>query len=148
LEDILTEAGGEPVVVFTRFVQDLNTVESLAAKLGLKYGEISGRRKDGINDIATMTEGLQVVGVEEEAGGAGIDLSRARLVVDYSPSWKLAVYEQKLARVHRPPQNQPVIVYQLVAEDSIDEEVYRALQARRAVIGQAWRSLETTEGKM
>lgn len=145
LEDILVEAGGEPVVVFARFVRDLDTVESLAAQFRLRYGEISQRRKDGLSDTGTMPEGLQVVGVQEQAGGAGIDLTLARLVVRYSPSWSVDKFDQSLARVYRPPQTRPVIVYELVAEDSVDEEVYWALTARRQVIGQVWSGLAAAD---
>ena len=143
LADILDGASGEPVVVFCRFVRDLDTTATLAAKMGLRYGEISHRRKDGMNDLATMPEGLQVVGVQEQAGGAGIDLTRARIGVDFSPSWSLANREQKIARIHRPPATRPAIIYELVAEDTIDEQIYLALAARRQIIGRTWKLLET-----
>ena len=141
LEDILSEAAGEPVVVFTRFIQDMNIVRDLATKMGLAYGEISQRRKDGLSNMGTMPEGLQVVAVQEQAGGAGIDLTRARIAVDYSPSWRLDMWDQKVARVYRPPQDKPVILYQLVAENTIDEEIHRALTARRGMVKQVWRGL-------
>lgn len=144
LEQILREAGGEPVVVFGRFVHDLDITQTIAERLGLRYGEISQRRKDGLSRLGEMPEGLQVVGVQEQAGGAGIDLTRARVGVDYSPSWSLPNYDQKVARIHRPPQKLPVILYQLVAENSIDEEIHFALQARREVIGYAWKGLAET----
>jgi SNF2 family DNA or RNA helicase len=141
LADILAEAH-EPVVVFCRFVQDLATTRAIADRLGLRYGEISGRRKDGLTDIATMRDGLEVVGVQDQAGGAGIDLSRARIAVDYSPSWPPHLYDQKVARLHRPPQSRPVVVYQLVCEDSVDEEIHRSLAARKGIINWTWKGLE------
>jgi SNF2 family DNA or RNA helicase len=143
LADILDAAGGEPVVVFTRFVHDLDIVQGIAERLGLQYGEVSGRRKDGLTEIGTMPEGLDVVGIEEEAGGVGVDMSRARLVVDYSPSWKRAVREQKWARVRRPPQTKPVIVYQLIAENTIDDDLKRALEARDESVAGTWSDFET-----
>ena len=143
LKDILTEAGGEPVVVFGRFTEDLNTTRYIAGKLGLRYGEISQRSKDGLTSTGTMADNIEVCGVQEQAGGAGIDLSRARLAVDYSPSWSLTNYDQKLARVHRPPQTRPVIIYRLEAEDSVDQEIHRALAARRSIVSQVWGELET-----
>jgi len=144
LADVLDEAGGMPVVVFVRFKHDLDTVRSAAERLDLTYGEISGRRKDGIDENAVMTKGLNVVGVQEQSGGAGIDLSDARIGVDYSPTWELKNYVQKIARLHRPPQKNPVIIYSLVAEDTIDEEIHRALIARQEVIDHAWRWMPRT----
>jgi len=142
LVDLLDEAGGEPVVVFARFSTDLSMIRAEAEAMGLRYGEISQRRKDGLSDIGTMPDDLQVVGVQEQAGGAGIDLTRARIAIDYSPSWSLQAYDQKIARIYRPPQSRPVIVYRLVAEDTVDEEIYRALEARREVVGMVWDEIE------
>jgi SNF2 family DNA or RNA helicase len=143
LRDLLREAGGEPVVVFCRFVRDLDTVRETAGRLGLVYGEISHRRKDGVSALGTMPAGLDVVGVQPQAGGAGIDLTRARIAVFFSPSWSLAEYDQAVARVHRPPATRPVIIYHLVAEGTIDEEIYLALRSRRDLVGQIWRDLGT-----
>jgi SNF2 family DNA or RNA helicase len=143
LEELLDEAAGEPVVVFTRFVFDLDIVQKAAKRLRRKYGEISARRKDGLSDCGTMPDGLQVVGVQEQAGGAGIDLSRARIAIFYSLSWSRADYNQAVARVYRPPQTRPVMIYQLVGERSIDEELYLAIAARTEMIQEAWSRIET-----
>jgi len=140
LEDILRDAG-EPVVVFCRFIRDMDICRDICDKLGLRYGEISQRRKDGLDDMGTMPEWCEVVGVQEQAGGAGIDLTRARIGVDYSPSWVLPNYDQKVARLYRPPQDRPVVIYQLIAEDTIDEEIHRALEARRQIIRRVWSGL-------
>ena len=134
LRDILDEAGGEPVVVFARFVHDLSKIQAIAAEMGLPYGEISSRRKDGVNDKSIQVDGLSVIGVQEAAGGIGIDLSKSRICVDYSPSWSLEKYDQKIARLHRPPQNRPVVLYQIVCENSVDEEIHRAIRCRREIV--------------
>lgn len=143
LEEVLVGAAGEPVVVFCRFVRDLDITEMLAKRHRLAYGEISHRRKDALTPLAQMADGLQVVGVQEQAGGAGIDLSAARIAVDYSPSWSLATYDQKVARLHRPPQNRPVLLIPLIADRTIDCEIHRALAARRGMVSRAVQGLET-----
>lgn len=142
LRDILQDAG-EPVVVYTRFVNDLDTTQRVAESLGLAYGEISGRRKDGMTDTAVMPEHLDVVGVQRQAGGTGIDLSRARIAVEYSPTWSVVDTDQAVARVYRPPQDRPVLVYQLMAENSIDQDVEDAIQARRAMVRSVWENLSS-----
>ena len=139
LSDIMVEAGGEPMVVFARFVYDLDITRELAEKHGLVYAEISQRRKDGLTNKGTMPPGVQVCGVQEQAGGVGIDLTLARLVVRYSPSWVVPNFDQTAARVYRPPQDRSVIVYELCAEDSIDEELYRAITARKEMIADLWK---------
>lgn len=140
LMELLSETS-EPVVVYARFVRDLDIVRDCCQKLGLLYGEISQRRKDGITDLAEMAPNIDACGVQEQAGGAGIDLTRARIGIDFSPSWRLELWDQKIARIHRPPASRPVIVYEIVCHDSIDEEIYRALDARRAMVSNVWQNL-------
>jgi hypothetical protein len=67
----------EPVVVFCRFRHDLCMVRSVAEALGRKYGEISGRQKD-LTPNATIPDGIGIMGVQIQAGGVGVDLSKAR----------------------------------------------------------------------
>ena len=124
----------EPVVVFCRFQHDLDEIKAVAEKLGRTYGEISGRRKDALDENAELKEGVQVAGVQIQAGGVGIDLTRSSYGIYYSVGYSLGDYEQSLARIHRPGQTKSVIYYHLVAEKTIDEVVYRNLSSKRDVV--------------
>src|SRR5690606_6513064 len=125
LLDLLADIN-EPTVVFCRFTADLAAVADVAKKLRRRYGATSGSRKD-LTGHATMPEGIDIMGVQERAGGVGIDLTRARIVVDYSRGYSLGDYEQKIARCHRPGQDRPVIVYSLVAAGTVDDAVVSSL---------------------
>jgi len=133
LKDLLEDLIGEPVVVFCEFSQDLRIVREVAGGLGLTYGEVSGRQKD-LTEHATMPEGIDVLGVQYQAGGVGVDFTRARYCVFYSPTYSLGNYDQAAARLHRPGQEKCVQFYHLVASGTIDEAVYKALDAKRDVI--------------
>ena len=132
LTELLEDGRGEPWVVFARFTPDLAAVEHCAKSLGRRYAEISGRRKDGMTDMGDMAD-ADVVGVQQQAGGSGINLARARYAAFYSPLWSLAEYDQAVARVHRAEQTRPTTIYSLIAEDTIDRDIYASLSARRAV---------------
>lgn len=132
LTDVLEDLR-EPVVVFCRFTQDLDAVKAIAERLGRTYGEISGRQKD-LTNIGTMPEGIDVMGAQYQAGGVGVDLTRASTVIYYSPTHNLADYLQSKARVHRPGQQRRVTYIHLKAEKTIDDLVYSALQKRVDVI--------------
>lgn len=129
---------GEPVVVFCRFRHDLDVVrmacERSAKATGhdpFRYAELSGRR----DDLAMWQEGgADVLGVQIQAGGAGIDLTRACYAVYYSVGYSLGDYQQSRARVHRPGQTRATTYYHLVAQGTIDETVYEALAARKNVV--------------
>jgi len=134
LADLLADTPEDrPVVVFCKFVKDLDAVSEVARNLGRNYGEISGRRKD-LTDQATMPEDIQVMGVQIQAGGVGIDLTRASIAVYYSMGFSLGDYLQSLARLHRPGQRHPVTFYHLIAQGTVDEKVFKALQERQEIV--------------
>ena len=134
LRDILEDIPpGEPVVVFCNFTEDLERIRNLAGKLNLNYGEISGRQKDLTQD-SKMPERIDLMGVQIQSGGTGIDLTRSRYVFYYDMTYSLSDYKQSLARAHRPGQTRTTHVGHLVAEDTVDRKVYKALQKREDVI--------------
>jgi SNF2 family DNA or RNA helicase len=128
LEDTLTDIGNEPVVVFTRFVHDLDVVHRVAAKVGIPSFEVSGRRKD----LSEWRGG--VLAVQIQAGGLGLDLTRARYAIYYSLGFSLGDYSQSMARLHRPGQSHPVEYIHILASGTVDETVMEALARREAVV--------------
>ena len=128
LEDTLTDIGNEPVVVFTRFTHDLDVVHRTADKVGIPSYEVSGRRKD----LSDWNSG--VLAVQIQAGGLGLDLTRARYAIYYSLGFSLGDYSQSMARLHRPGQSLPVEYIHILASDTVDETVMEALASREAVI--------------
>ena len=99
--------------------------------MGKKVLELSGRIKqnfefqDGEGDI---------LAVQIQAGGVGIDLTRTRYCIYYSLGFNLGEYQQSLARVHRPGQEHPVTYIHLLATGTVDQQVHNALQRRENVI--------------
>ena len=128
LEDTLTDIGHEPVVVFTRFIHDLDVVHKIAAKVGVPSYEVSGRRKD----LSEWSRG--VLAVQIQAGGLGLDLTRARYAIYYSLGFSLGDYSQSMARLHRPGQSAPVEYIHILASGTVDEQVMDALARREAVV--------------
>jgi SNF2 family DNA or RNA helicase len=68
-----------------------------------------------------------------KAGGVGLNLTAADTVIHMDPWWNPAVQAQATARAHRLGQDQPVFVYQLVVEGSIEERMLE-LQARKQAL--------------
>lgn len=131
LQDLLEDLGDEPVVVFCRFHADLDAVHKVCGALGVKSGELSGRR----DELSAWKQGTtQVLAAQISSGGIGVDMTRARYAVDYSLSFSLTEYDQTRARIRRPGQTRPVTYYQLVARQSgrqtVDQAIYRALRLR------------------
>lgn len=126
--------GFAPVVVFARFTHDLESIRKVAEQSGRKYGELSGRDKGGMTDAATMRDDIDVLGVQMQAGGVGVDFTRAAHAIYYSLGFSLGDYLQSRKRVHRPGQLRHVTYTHLVAEGTIDEIVYQTLLQRQEVV--------------
>jgi len=122
----------EPIVTFSRFHVDLDAVSLACDNLDRPCRELSGR----CNGYALWKSerGGEVLNAQIQAGGVGVDLSRARYCIYISLGFSLADYEQSLARLHRAGQGRKVIYYHLVATNTVDGKVYKALRERKKVI--------------
>ncbi|MCZ2149636.1 MAG: DEAD/DEAH box helicase [Bryobacterales bacterium] len=128
LEDIGPE---EPVVVFCRFHADMDAVHEAAKSAGFTSLELSGRR----DELKPWQDGgAQVLAVQISAGGVGVDLTRASYSIYFSLSFSLGEYDQALSRVHRPGQTRPVEHIHLVARNTVDVKIMRALEKRAEVV--------------
>ena len=132
LFDMASDELQSPFVVFARFIHDIEMIKGICRRHGLNCGEISGRRKD--LDAGRFPVGLDALAVQIQAGGLGIDLTRANVAVYYSMGFNLAEYLQCQARLHRSGQSRAVTHIHLVAEDTIDEDVYLALKNRQDAV--------------
>jgi SNF2 family DNA or RNA helicase len=132
LSEVFTDLPqGEPVVVFCRFRYDLDTIKQVALAQHRTVGELSGRA----NDLAAWQGGAcDVLATQIQAGGVGVDLSRAHYAIYLSLGYSLGEYEQSLARLHRPGQTRCVLYTHLVAENTVDSQVYAALRERKDVV--------------
>ena len=132
LADTLEDIGkDEPVVVFCRFHADLDAVHEACGSVGYTSLELSGRR----DELKRWQDGeAQVLAAQISAGGVGVDLTRARYSAYYSLSFSLGEYDQALSRVHRPGQTRPVEHIHLVARNTVDVKILRALEKRAEVV--------------
>lgn len=132
MEEVLDEiAHDEPVVVFCRFRSDLAAVHRVAAAAHRTSKELSGSR----NELLEWQEGQgSVLAVQIQSGGVGIDLTRARYAVYYSVNYSMGDYDQSAKREHRPGQTRTCFAIHLIAEDTIDRDIYTALRERRDLV--------------
>ncbi|HLS74307.1 MAG TPA: SNF2-related protein [Actinomycetaceae bacterium] len=140
LLEIVEEArdGGQRVVVFSFFLDVLARVhEELAAQPGIvPHGPITGsvppsRRQDMVDAFSDSPAGAVLL-AQVRAGGVGLNVQAASIVVLTEPQLVPAVEEQAVGRVHRMGQVRPVQVHRLLVEDSVDERIEELLAAKRA----------------
>lgn len=122
----------EPVVVFARFISDLDAIRRACVKAGCGHVEVSGRSPHGITQWQAGQ--AQVLACQIQVGGEGQDFTRARYCVFYSFGFSLAQYMQARARVHRPGQTRPTFYYHLLARHTIDGRILRAVENRAEMV--------------
>jgi SNF2 family DNA or RNA helicase len=125
-----------PVVVFGVFHHDLDSIQKVCLEAGYVYGELSGRRRDGLADDSTMARGIDVLGCQLQSGGVGIDLTRSSTGIYFSVDYNLGNIEQSFSRLDRPGQSNPVTFIHLVSVTptggrTVDGITLSALQGRR-----------------
>ncbi len=123
---ILDVPPDQPVCVYCVFIEDLRAIERVAVKLGRKYGEVSGARKD-LTDDAKMPEWVDLMGVQIRSGGLGLDFSRASIGLFYSVNHSAGDFAQACARQRNPDTKNHVTLYHLIARSTIGRTVYNAL---------------------
>jgi SNF2 family DNA or RNA helicase len=137
LADLLEDLPAhEPLVVFFRFTHDADSIRQKVEAAGRRYYELSGRINQ-LEDWKTERPGDRpagVIAVQIRAGGAGVDLTRACYCAYYSLGFSLGDYDQSRRRINRPGQTRPVRFYHLIANGTVDEDVYAALKAKTDVV--------------
>jgi len=126
-------AEGRRVLVFSQFTELLGLIEDELDALQLPWLALTGRTPVGRRAETVQrfqAQQVPILLVSLKAGGLGLNLTAADTVIHMDPWWNPAVEEQATARAHRIGQDQPVFVYKLVVEGSIEERML-ALQARK-----------------
>lgn len=123
----------ERAVVFCRFHSDLDIIHAVSKKLDRNSVELSGR----VNQLGIWERDdfRGIIAVQIQAGGTGVDsLKLSKYGIYYNIGYSMGEYDQSLARLHRPGQERSVVYYHLVAENTTDETIYEALDAKRDVV--------------
>jgi superfamily II DNA or RNA helicase len=118
---------GWKVIVFSYFLDVLAAMHRAigAAAMGPLTGSSSPRGKQDLVNLFTRTSGHAVLLSQIEAGGVGLNIQAASVVIIAEPQWKPSVEEQAIGRAHRMGQTRKVHVHRLLAKDSVDERMRR-----------------------
>lgn len=119
-------AGGHKVLLFSQFTSMLALIKERLEQEGIPHFVLQGstpkeeraRLVDTFNRDATP-----VFLISLKAGGVGLNLTGADMVIHYDPWWNLAVENQATDRAHRMGQKNPVQVVRLIAKDTIEERI-------------------------
>lgn len=134
LEDIIDEAlyEGKKLAIIARFVAELNAICKLADSKKIRYSLIKGGVKDRDVQVSQFQNdpGVKIFIGQIATAGLGITLTAASTMVFYSMDYSMSNFEQTKARIHRVGQMQKCTYIYLIAKDTVDEKVLKALQSK------------------
>lgn len=132
LMDVLSDISpSASVVVFCLFKHDIEVVHRVCVSTGRKSHELSG----SANTLAEwQKEDGAVIAVQIQAGAEGVDMTKAHHAIYFSLPHSLALYNQSKARLYRPNQKSPVSFIHLIAENTVDEAMYKSLVRKEDII--------------
>ncbi|QWL33724.1 DEAD/DEAH box helicase [Rathayibacter toxicus] len=136
LDDLLGDAlsEGHRVLVFSQFTRFLGRVRARLDAAGIEYAYLDGTTKKRDEVIERFRSGAaDVFLISLKAGGFGLNLTEADYCILLDPWWNPATESQAIDRAHRIGQTRPVLVYRLVAKNTIEEKVMALKEAKAAL---------------
>lgn len=136
--DILKNAldSGHKVLIFSQFTTMLARLQDRLAECGIAYysltGAVSKERRAGMVE-AFNVDHVPVFCISLKAGGTGLNLTAADVVIHYDPWWNVSAQNQATDRAHRIGQKNKVNVYKLIAKDTIEEKIVKLQEKKSAL---------------
>lgn len=147
--EIIQEAtnAGHKILLFSGYTSMFEFIEEELNKRDIKYYKLTGATKveDRIRlvDEFNQKSEIQVFLISLKAGGTGLNLTGADMVIHYDPWWNISTENQATDRAYRIGQKNNVQVYKLITKNSIEEKIYE-LQEKKAKLADNMLDTKTT----
>ena len=118
--------GEHRILLFSQFTSMLDLLKERLDREEIPYYEITGAtpKKERLRLVTDFNTGdVPLFLISLRAGGTGLNLTGADIVIHYDPWWNAAAQNQATDRAHRIGQQKPVTVFKLIAKDSIEEKI-------------------------
>ena len=126
-------SGGHKILLFSQFTSMLDILASRFEKEGISFYMLTGAtNKDKRLKLVEQFNGddTNVFLISLKAGGVGLNLTGADMVIHYDPWWNIAAQNQAADRAHRIGQNKVVSVFKLIARSSIEERIVKLQKSK------------------
>lgn len=131
--------GGHRMLVFSQFTSMLEILEKELDKEEIQYYVITGStpKEERLRLVKAFNSGsVPVFFISLKAGGVGLNLTGADVVIHYDPWWNQAVQNQATDRAHRIGQTKKVTVYKLIAKNTIEEKIQKLQETKQDLADQ------------
>ena len=129
---------GHKILLFSGYTSIFPIIEKELKEQDIKYFKLTGATKVservGLVDEFNNNDDIKVFLVSLKAGGTGLNLTGADMVIHYDPWWNASAENQATDRAYRIGQKKNVQVYKLITKDSIEEKIYQMQQRKSALI--------------
>lgn len=127
-------SSGNQVLVFSQFTTALDLIGRRLEQEGISYYQLTGstskeKRRELVEKF--NQDHTPVFLISLKAGGTGLNLTAASVVIHFDPWWNMAAQNQATDRAHRIGQKQVVTVYKLIMKDTLEEKILK-LQEQKA----------------
>ena len=132
IEDCI--ASGHKLLLFSQFTSMLERLERKLQEKNTDYYKLTGdTSKEERQQLveAFQKDQVPVFLISLKAGGTGLNLTAADIVIHYDPWWNVAAQNQATDRTHRIGQENPVTVYKLIARDTIEERILKLQESKQ-----------------
>jgi SNF2 family DNA or RNA helicase len=139
LDEILEESieTGHKILLFSQFTSVLKNISLRLNKNNIKHMYLDGsiKSEDRMGMVKEFNEGSSSVFlISLKAGGTGLNLTGADVVIHFDPWWNPAVEEQATDRAHRIGQKKTVEIIKLLAQGTIEEKIFNLQEKKREII--------------
>ncbi len=148
LKDII-ESGieaGHRILIFSQFTSMLGMISDMLSEMGISHYYLDGSTKSEqrFNMVKSFNEGMcDIFLVSLRAGGTGLNLTGADMVIHYDPWWNPAVENQATDRAHRIGQTKVVQVTKLIATGTIEEKICELKKLKQEMVDSVLETGET-----
>ncbi|MBC2580437.1 DEAD/DEAH box helicase [Clostridium sp. DJ247] len=128
---------GHKILLFSQFTSVLKNIGQKFESQGIRYMYLDGSVKaEARGDmVKEFNQGeVPIFLISLKAGGTGLNLTSADIVIHFDPWWNPAVEEQASDRAHRIGQKKTVEVIRLIAKGTIEEKIYKIQERKREII--------------
>ena len=122
------------ILLFSQFTSMLKIIEERLLEKGIWFYKITGAtsKKDRIGMVKQFNDDdTPVFLISLKAGGVGLNLTGADMVIHYDPWWNVAVQNQATDRAHRIGQTKKVTVYKMIAKGTIEEKIVKLQETKK-----------------
>lgn len=143
--------GGHRILVFSQFTSMLEILQNKLGEAGIEYFTITGStsKEKRLELVKDFNEGnVPVFLISLKAGGVGLNLTGADVVIHYDPWWNLAAQNQATDRAHRIGQTKKVTVYKLIARHTIEEKIQKLQETKKNLADQVMNGESASLGSM